>query len=508
MTGSLAGATQTATLGFTVADEPSPHGERPTLVRILSDQGKTVTFPVGAVFDDFRVEAEYTDGYTRVVTRQATITPEKPEQSPVAVENGRLRGLRPGQTRLAARFEGVDAKEPLGVEVTAAVDADDLRIEPVPVVLLRGETVPLHAIGYKNGKSIGDLAGLGRIQWQSSDPKIARTNGSGLSGVSLGQCEVTATMPGLKQPARAAVSVVDSIAGGLKLSSLAIKMRVGESVQIGTDVTVSRAGRDVSRQCEVASTVPEVVEYLPESHSLLGVAPGVSTVSFVAGDKIAIARVDVLSGPLPVEGQLSIEPAATTLAPGQAQPLRVFVVGPSGSRIDATARASLTSADPATVKILGGRACAVAPGEATVTASLAGGKGSATARVTVNHEEITALSVEPGRLDLGVGDRSLLHILGASESGTRELFPQGDLHVGLSDASGRPAVRVDTECASCSGARSTAFPPCGRAKRTSPSSGATSCSSKCRSRWVAPGPICGSSRPWPRFAPAMRWLIR
>ena len=30
---------------------------------ILSDQGPAVQFPVGAEFDDFRVEARYRDGY-------------------------------------------------------------------------------------------------------------------------------------------------------------------------------------------------------------------------------------------------------------------------------------------------------------------------------------------------------------------------------------------------------------------------------------------------------------
>ena len=175
VTGSFAAAKEPARLKFTVSREKSVHGDRPTEVRILSDQGKAVKFPVGAVFDDFRVEAQYADGYTRVVTKQATITtPQSPQESPVAVEKGQLHGVRPGQTQLAAQFEGVDAKDALGVEVTAAVDADELRVDPTSLELLRGETVGLRVIGYKNGKSIGNLGELGNVRWQSSDPKIAR----------------------------------------------------------------------------------------------------------------------------------------------------------------------------------------------------------------------------------------------------------------------------------------------------------------------------------------------
>ena len=74
--------------------------------------------------------------------------------------------------------------------------------------------------------------------------------------------------------------------------------------------------------------MPEVVEYLPESHSLLGVAPGVATVAFTAGDKIGIRRVDVLSEPLPRDSRLSIEPAAAMLAPGQSQEAAAFSSSP------------------------------------------------------------------------------------------------------------------------------------------------------------------------------------
>ena len=284
VTGSFASAKEPATLRFTVSDAESPHGQRPTQVRIESDQGTAVKFPVGAVFDDFRVEARYADGYTRVVTKKATITAEDPQQSPVAVENGRLRGIRPGQTQLRAAFEGVEAKDPLAVEVTAAVDADELRVEPVPLVLLPGETVPFSAVGYKKGKSIGSLTELGHIQWQSTDPKIARLDGANLTGAAIGKCEVTASLGSIhSQPA--AVSVVESIADELKLSSPSIKLRVGESVQIGRELTISRAGRDISSQCAVTSAVPAVVEYLPESHRCWCCA-GVSTVTFAAGDKL------------------------------------------------------------------------------------------------------------------------------------------------------------------------------------------------------------------------------
>ena len=53
---------------------PPRRPDQPTKVRVVSDQGPAVAFPVGAVFDDFRVEAEYEDGFVRMVTRKATMS--------------------------------------------------------------------------------------------------------------------------------------------------------------------------------------------------------------------------------------------------------------------------------------------------------------------------------------------------------------------------------------------------------------------------------------------------
>ena len=91
----------------------------PTEVVILSDQGPAVQFPVGAEFDDFRVEARYRDGYTRLVTKKALLTtPEPPPSAPLTPSNGHLIGVHPGQTSVAAEFEGVHTKKSLDVTVT------------------------------------------------------------------------------------------------------------------------------------------------------------------------------------------------------------------------------------------------------------------------------------------------------------------------------------------------------------------------------------------------------
>ena len=73
---------------------------KPSAVVILSDQGDSVRFPVGAQFGDFRVEARYPDGFTRLVTRKATLrSPDPPGQGPVSFAEGQLLGVRPARPR-------------------------------------------------------------------------------------------------------------------------------------------------------------------------------------------------------------------------------------------------------------------------------------------------------------------------------------------------------------------------------------------------------------------------
>jgi hypothetical protein len=434
VTATHATAKEPASLKFTVTKPKELLGDQPTVVKILSDQGPAVRFPVGAEFDDFRVVAEYADGFTRVVTKKASITtPEPPQSAPLAARNGRLVGVRPGQTQVHAEYNGVAAKQPLGAEVTAQVDVDRIQLTPSPLSMLRGETIAIGAVGYKNGKSVGIITGLGNLSWRSSNPQVAKVDGPAVTGVGLGQSSVTAQLgPLTSQPA--AVSVVDAIAGGLTVEPKVVRMRVGESVRLGADLTVFRGDMELSAQCNVTPALPNVVRYVPETRSLVGIAPGVSAVAFTLGDKLANMLVEVLPGGGPIDGQVVIEPAAGNLAPGQALPLRVFVVTPGGARIDRTASAVFASSDPAKIRMMGDRACALSPGTSQITALLPGAKLAGMAYLTVNNDEITSLVADPPRLDMSTGDVARLRVLGAAPSGTYELFPQPDLKVSAGGA--------------------------------------------------------------------------
>ncbi|MBN2477029.1 MAG: hypothetical protein JXB62_20650 [Pirellulales bacterium] len=396
--------------------------------------GQLVRFPLGAEFDDFRVEAEFADPetgehFTRYVTKQATLTtPQSADSAVVSAASGRLIGNRVGRTSVTAEFEGVRCQQPMEVEVTAELDIDRIAVVPSPITILPGETVPLDVVGYKNGKSVGIITGLGNVSWQAGNPQVASVVGSSVSGVAVGQGSVKAQLKGLvSEPAP--VNVVPSIADALGIDPDVLRIGVGQSAQIGTHVSVLRGAMDLSRHCTVTPALPGVVQYVPQTHSLVGVSPGTSAVAFAFGDKLVNLMVEVLPSGGPIDGQVMVEPAAGNLARGQSLEMRVYVITPAGHRIDRTDSAVFSSSDSGTVVIQGNRVCAMSPGTATIVATLPGAQQTGSAYVTVNSEEISQLIVQPPQLAMSTGDVARIRILGQAPTGTHEMFVQPELSV-------------------------------------------------------------------------------
>ena len=258
------------------------------------------------------------------------------------------------------------------------------------------------------------------------------------TGKRVGQATITARF-GSATSRPAEIIVAEAVAEALRVEPAALRIRVGESAPIGDGLRVLRGAVDVSRQAAVEPSSP-AVRYEPQTHSLVGMAAGRCTVRFGYGDQTASAFVEVMAASYG-EGQVSIEPASGVLSAGQAMPLRVFLTGPDGLRVDRTSAATLTSSAPEKVQISGDWACALAPGAAEITASLPESKTVGRAAIHVDNHPITDLVVEPSQIAMAVGDRARLWVLGRSASGLRELYPQDRLSLRAAGAS-PDAIRI------------------------------------------------------------------
>ena len=299
----------------------------------------------------------------RIVTKKATMRlGENQLRGPVSFAEGKIIGISPGTALVEAEFDGVASKGGLQVTVTDKLDIDEIRIAPEVVNILPGETVGLEAIGYKSGRSVGRITGMAGVQWSASNAQVAQLSGSSVR-VNCGEAAVTAHRARSPARPRSAWSF-DCRRVGRHQDS--IEMVVGESRRIGVDPSVFRGEVDFSRG-RVTSALPGVVRYDPLTHSLVGVSPGVSAVTFAWGDKLATTSVRVLPAGA-VDGRIVVEPASGVLSPGQALDLRVYVLTGDGRRIDRTASCVLSSSAPQTVSIVGNLAAPERRGGGEITA--------------------------------------------------------------------------------------------------------------------------------------------
>lgn len=419
---------------FTRDESPvSPLEVKPDWVKIFSQQGpqqvQQVRFPVGATFTDFKVEVHYPDGYTRFVTKKAVLrTPELPSSAILTADHGKFLGLRPGSTNVTAEFQGMTSTVPLKADVTAEVEIDKIAIEPSIVPLRPGEVYELKAIGYKDGRSVGDITGLGNLTWKSSKPDVARMSGSSIIASNCGQSEVTVERKGLtSQPA--VVTVSNTIDGNLRVEPKSIEMFLGESQQLGDAIRVLRGDLDVSQQAMAVPESPGVVRFDPATRTLTAIGVGAVPLGITMGDKIT--QVQVVVRPRAIEGKLVVEPGALILAPGQADRVSVFIETRSGEKIDRTGSAVFKVVDPsvAGADVGIGRIRALQPGKTEIKVFILG-LDPATVPVEVTKEEITELTANPAALVMAAGDHAHLQVFGrAQTSGLKEMFPQPDLKV-------------------------------------------------------------------------------
>ncbi len=421
---------------------PLPEGA-PSEVRLLSNSGTEVEMAVGSRYVDYRVEAEWPDGTVRFVTNDAVLHPMDGDKTIVSPQNKQLLGLKPGKVTFIAEYMGVDSTEPkLTITVTPEIEADALKLEPTKDIrMIPGDSVQFNVHGYKAGKSVGLLPIPETTVWKSTNEAVAKPQGSQTLGVSVGSADITAEMLGMATPP-AAVQVVATVEERYGPTTNLIPMFVGESKYIGKDFQIIRGNVDYSMQCHVTPLVPGICAYDAARHALVGIAPGATDVTFTTGDKVAKMRVvvggvDAQTLAALKEGTVVVEPAVTTISPGQVADLRVYAVSKDGSvRLERTASAIFISSDPSVCEVRGLQICGQKPGgPVKISARIPEVPTAGESQVTVDANSITELITEPAALKMSVGDRSHLFVQGRSASGLRPMFAHADLKTNVEGAS-------------------------------------------------------------------------
>lgn len=434
-------AKEPATCSVTVAASDS--SSTPKSLHIVSGNIKQpIKLPVGASFQKFRVESEDGDGTRHDVTDQASLqVAGESGQASVAVRDGKIAAVKPGEAKVTAELGGLKSAESLAFDVSEKADVDEIRLSPGSVSVSVGEAPKLTATGYKNDQPTGDITSLSDLEWEvKADGATKPITGKGpafhWSPRQSGDAEVTVRLGKVVSNA-AKVHVVakpEQVAEGLTVSPSALQLSVGESRPLSPSIKVMRGTQDVTDRVQVSPAATDIVSFDGQTRSLVGKNPGKTRVTFSDSGKLAALDVDVVPAEAPTaDSKLEIEPASGELHVGERVQLHGFEVCDSCEqpRVERTASLQLVSSSADIVKVDGTSIVGVKPGKATITARLPGIDKPAQAEFTVVDAEFTGLVVEPSQMELNPGERQTFKVYAVGPHRRVLLGEHSDLKVSV-----------------------------------------------------------------------------
>ena len=415
-------------------DTPPPPSDKPSAVRIVTDQPQPITLPVGSRFEEFRVEADYPGRPATDVTRQAALRAS--DRNSLTITRGVVVGKKPGAALLAATYNGVTTTDHLRFNVVDDAALTDLSVSPESHQLNVGESVTLRVTGFvgdaENRMAIGDITALSEIQFQSDQPSVVRADGPTLTGLAVGNAKVTVVAGNVSTAIDVEVVPQDDLHDEpLAVSPRGLRIKVGESKLLGRDVVVRRGDADLSDQVDADSSDPETVRYHRVDRSVEGITAGRATLTLKASGQTISLPILVEPDDQPNQGRVWVEPESDTISVGQYVDLRVYLVSEDGQRIDRTGSATLVASDPQVLSVQRHRVTGISAGNATIQARLPGLDQAGTASFEVISDEFTSLQFLPSPLSVDVGQRESFRVQAVGPNGRRTLGDHPELKISV-----------------------------------------------------------------------------
>jgi uncharacterized protein YjdB len=204
------------------------------------------------------------------------------------------------------------------------------------------------------------------LQWSSSKNEIVTVDGSGrLQAKGAGTAVVTATFE--KLSVQVPVEVVDVTTIEISPTSAHLVGPAGSTIAVTAAVKNSN-GKPIQRPVTWTSSKPAVAK-ISANGVVTSVGPGTTTIVARIGEVQGASEVIVAVGDV---ARLEIHPTTALVRVGDSQRFEIVAYSPSGKAYEACA-AVFSSSDPAVATVdAGGAASGIAPGTATIRASVAG----------------------------------------------------------------------------------------------------------------------------------------
>ena len=327
-----------------------------------------------------------------------TVTWSSSNNAVATVDNtGLVTGVSPGADTITATSEGQSGTA--GIAVTSAVAAS-IAVAPTSVTVTAGQTSQLTATVKDASGSV--IAGA-PVTWTVDKPAVAIVGSTGLvAGQAAGTATVTATSGSVHVDVPVTVTLPP--ANAVVVSPGTVALLVTQRQQLTGTVT-DAGGNTIPGQTITWESSNSLVATVGSTGLVIAVAPGTATITATSGSVHGTAQVTVSLVPA---RRVTVTPDAISFTQGDpGTQLAVALLDSAGGTLSQVGRVINWSSNKTSVASVDGTGFVTpgAPGQAVITASLAGTGLSATATVTVTPVPVASVSVTPSPDTLVVGQQ-------------------------------------------------------------------------------------------------------
>jgi uncharacterized protein YjdB len=297
--------------------------------------------------------------------------------------------VAPGTATITAASEGQNASARITV---VPVPVARVTIAPDTATLVVGASLPLEVSALDAAGNV--LPGRAAVL-VSSNAAVATLDGSRVTAVAPGTVTITATSEG--RTATATITVVRVPIATLGIDPSSATVVVGTPLQLAV-VARDAAGNTLPGRSITIATSDLAVAGVNSAGQVLGIAPGVATITATAEGRSAISTITVI--PVPI-ASLTISPDSASITVGQQLGLAITARDAGGTILGGRAVVLATSDAAVATVSAAGTVYGVATGVATITATAEG--RTATAKVVVRPAAVASVTISPSAATLPRG---------------------------------------------------------------------------------------------------------
>jgi 6-phosphogluconolactonase (cycloisomerase 2 family) len=395
----------------------------------------------------FSATGGYSDGTKKDITTQAAWSSSQPAIASVGATTGLATAVASGTATITATLSGVTGTVTLTVTAAAL---ESVTITPPSPSLPAGVTQQLTATATYSDKSTINVTSM--VTWNSSTPTVATVTPAGLvSAVSPGTSTISATYN--STTVTTVVTVTNATVASIAVTPATSTLPVGVQQQLKATATLtdgSHSDVTASATWTAAGTTTPAAATVSTTGLVSAVAAGSSTIAAAVNGVQGTATVTVTSETL---ASIAITPASISIANTTKTQLHATGTYTDTTVHDITAQVTWTSGQPTIASVsnapnLEGQVMGLAPGTATITATLSG--ISSTSSVTVTGATLMGLTISVPDPNIYIAP-SLGSTQQATAIGTFSDSTTQDLTTTVTWTSSAPAVATVSNAAGSQG---------------------------------------------------------